>query len=258
MESLPHKAIKTSNALVEELLDEPELLNTIKTGFEYLRSVTCLHEDQIWTSGQTADIKCFNFKGVLPNTIETQPREWPDDIAVDKDSSILYSERGERTVYKVKNEQTEEIIKLQEWKPSQLCVTSSGDFLLTMYSDDETQSRVVRYSGSAEKQNIQFDDEGQPLYSGNSKIKYINENRNLDICVADWAAFAVVVVDQAGKLRFRYTGHPSPTKKEPFRSRGITTDSQCHILTADWNNHCIHILNADGMFLRFINNCDME
>ena len=158
----------------------------------------------------------------------------------------------------MKNEQTEEIIKLQEWKPSQLCVTSSGDFLLTMYSDDETQSRVVRYSGSAEKQNIQFDDEGQPLYSGNSKVKYISVNRNLEICVTAWAAFAVVVVDQAGKLRFRYTGHPSPTKKEPFRPRCITTDSQCHILTADWNNHRIHILNADGMFLRFINNCDLE
>nr|XP_022300623.1 uncharacterized protein LOC111108829 [Crassostrea virginica] len=135
---------KTSNALVEELLDEPELLNTIKTGFQYLRSITCLNEDQMWTSGQAADIRCFNIEGVLQNTIETQPREWPDDIAVDKDSSILYSERGERTVYKVKNEHTEEIIKLQEWKPSQLCVTSSGDFLLTMYSDDETQSRVVR------------------------------------------------------------------------------------------------------------------
>ena len=51
-------------------------------------------------------------------------------------------------------------------------------------------------------QTVQFNDKGQPLYSGNTNIKYISKNRNLDICVADCGTGAVLVVNQAGKLRF--------------------------------------------------------
>ncbi|XP_078326764.1 uncharacterized protein LOC111124059 [Crassostrea virginica] len=248
---------KKANTSVSELLDEPEVLNTIKTGYKKLRIVTCLNEEQIWTSGITADIKCFNIQGLLQKTIKTKSGIRPNDIVVDRDEALLYSDGRTRTVYKVKNDQTEEIITLQGWIPNNLCVTSSGDLLVTMHSEDETQSKVVRYSGSTVKQTIQFDEEGQPLYSGNNKIKYISENRNLDICVADFGAGAVVVVNQARKLRFRYTSPPSSTKNKPFTPYGITTDSQSRILTSDGDNHCIHILDTDGQFLRYIDNCDL-
>nr|XP_022300490.1 uncharacterized protein LOC111108730 [Crassostrea virginica] len=249
---------KKPNTSVRELLDQPEVLNTITTGHARVRSVTCLNEEQIWTSGGTADIKCFNTQGVLQKTIQTKSGNRPDDIAVDRDGALLYSDWKTRTVYKVKNDQTEKIITLQGWRPLNLCVTSSGDLLVTMHSDDYTQSKVVRYSGSTVKQTIQFDEEGQPLYWRGGSIKYISENRNLDICVADCGAGAVVVVNQAGKLRFRYTGPPSPTKPMAFKPYGITTDSQSRILIADRDNHCIHILDTDGQFLRFIDNCDLK
>nr|XP_022288816.1 uncharacterized protein LOC111100926 [Crassostrea virginica] len=249
---------KRPNTSVRELLDETEVLNTIKTGHEKLRSVTCLNGEEIWTSGETADIKCFNTQGVLQKTIKTKSGEWPDDIAVYSDGALVYSDSSTRTVYKVKNDQTEEIIRLQGWKPIQLCVTSSGDLLVTMFSNDKTQSKVVRYSGSTVKQTIQFDDDGQPLYSGDAYTKYITENRNLDISLADYGAGAVVVVNQAGKLRFRYTGPPSSTKNKPFKPWGITTDSQSCILSSDWYNHCIHVLDVDGQFLCYIDNCDLE
>nr|XP_022296341.1 uncharacterized protein LOC111106104 [Crassostrea virginica]XP_022296343.1 uncharacterized protein LOC111106104 [Crassostrea virginica] len=249
---------KKLNTSGRELLDEPEVLNTIKTGHQYLCNVTCLNEEQIWTSCETAEIQCFNIQGVLQKTIQTKSGEMTWDIAVDTTGALLYCDLETRTVYTVKNGKTEEIFMLQGWKPINLCFTSSADLLVTIFSDDETQSKVVRYSGSTVKQTIQFDDEGQPLYSGNCYIKYISENRNLDICVADFGADAVVVVNQAGKLRFRYTGHPSPTKSKPFGIRGITTDSQCRILISDFSNHCIHILDADGQFLRYIDNCGLE
>lgn len=122
-----------------------------------------------------------------------------------------------------------------------------------MDSCDQKQTRVVRYSGTAEKQSIQFDDKGQLLFHSYNGYKYIAENRNLDICVVDCQAGAVVVLDQTGKLvRFRYTGEMIARKNMLFCPLGLATDSQCQILISDISNDCIHVIDQDGQFLRYI------
>lgn len=119
-----------------------------------------------------------------------------------------------------------------------------------MTSDAWKQTRVLRYTDATQKQCIEWDDRGKPLYSY-GHIKYIRENRNLDICVADNNAREVVVVSAAGKLRFRYNGPPS-NMRGYFSPRGIATDNLGNILTADDNNCWIHITDENGGFLRYI------
>ncbi|XP_062587959.1 uncharacterized protein LOC134249640 [Saccostrea cucullata] len=244
-----------SSPLVKQLLDEPETVTTIDTGYKYfLCNVACLSDEEIWTRGYDNIMKLYSInQGSLLKSITTKSRYQPSDIAVTKSGDLVYTDYNDRTVNIVKNEKIEEVIRLQNWKPYGVCSTSSGDLLVIMISDDEKQTKVVCYSGSTEKQTIQFDDKGKPLYSSYSyNTYYITENRNLDICVSDGGAKAVVVVNQAGKLRFRYTGHTPAPKKQPFSPVGITTDSQSHILTADFNNKCVHIIDQDGQFLRYI------
>ncbi|XP_056015334.1 uncharacterized protein LOC125653121 [Ostrea edulis] len=235
---------------VKPLLDEPRLIATIDTGYRPW-SVSCLSEDQVWTCGDNKTTKLLNLRGKLLTSIKTKSGNWPGDIAVTRDGDLVYTDPDKGTINLVKNKQIQTVITLQGWVPLYVCCTASNHLMVTMVSDDEEQSKVVRYSGSTEKQNIQFDDQGRPLYSSGYYIKYLSENRNLDICVADQSASAVVVVNQSGKLRFRYTGHPSNTELL-FDPVGITTDSQSHILTADIDNHRIHILDQDGQFIRCI------
>ncbi|XP_022304507.2 uncharacterized protein LOC111111682 [Crassostrea virginica] len=242
------------------LLDVPHLVTDIPTiGYDCLFHVSCLSDEEIWISGNNKFMKLYNLKGQLLNSVLTKSGNNPKDIAVTRSGGLVYADPKDRSINVVSGTKIQTLITLRGWTPLCLCSTSCGDLLVTMRSDDNKQTKVVRYSGSTEKQIIQWDDQGKPLYSSNpyGNNKYLSENRNSDICVADFDAYAVVVVNAVGKLRFRYTGPPS-TPRESFRPLGITTDSQGNILISDYNSDRIHIIDQDEHFLRLIHNCGLQ
>ncbi|XP_062595051.1 uncharacterized protein LOC134256423 [Saccostrea cucullata] len=231
---------------------EPEILTTIDTRYENIFSVTCLSDEEIWIRGSENILRLFNLQGELLKSIKTKSGNFACDIAVTRNRELVYTDPGTRTVNIVKNNQIKAVIKLESCEPYYVCSTAFGDLLVTVVNDDDKQSIVVRYSGSTIKQTIQFDSEGIPLYSPGYFSKYMSENGNLDICVADNGANAVVVVNKAGELRFKYTGHHSSNNLVEFSPTGITTDSQSRILTSEHHNNRIHILHKDGDLLYYI------
>ena len=256
------------------LIDDPQTLIDIKTAsgkhIELFSVSCCLSDNEIWTRGNDKIMRLYNLQGELLKSIQTASGNCPLDITVTQSEDLVYTDLNDRSVNIVKNPlgqsrnrwwwgyktQIHQLIRLQGWRPLYLCSRSfAGDILISMISDDKKQTKVGRYSDSTEKQSIQWDDQGQPLYTAGA-VKYLSENRNLNICVADYDGGAVVVVNADGQLRFRYTGPPSSTKGR-FCPVGITTDSQGRILTSDPNNQCIHIVDQDGHFLRYIDYCGL-
>jgi hypothetical protein len=254
--SITKEVMESPEDPINQFLNEPRVDVAIDTGHSQLLSVRCLSDEEVWTIGDSRVLKLLNLRGEVLKSIPTKSGSVPRDIAVTRDGDLAYTDAVNNTVNVVKNKKIQTVVTLHGWIPLYVCSTSSGELLVTMVSDDGEQSKVVRYSGSSEKQTIQFDNQRRPLYSSGVP-KYITENKNLDVCVADCRAKAVVVVNQSGKFRFRYTG-PSNFKGS-FDPVGITTDSHCHILTAECvHDGRIHILDQDGHFLRYIKNCHLE
>lgn len=238
-----------------ELHDKPQIIATIDTGFHRLFGVASFKNEGIWTCGNDENVVLFNLKGKKLQNVKTTSMRRPRDIAVTTSGDLVYTDPNARTVNMVKDGQIQELIVIEGWKPYHICCTPSDDFLVTMIRSDEKQSKVVRYNGKegTEKQTYQFDDKGKPLYSSDRRGKYICENNNLDVCVSDAGSRAIVVVNKAGKFRFRYTG----LLNNPFQPHGIATDSQSRILSVDYSSGFIHIVDVDGRFLRHITNCDL-
>lgn len=233
------------------LLEKPNIIATIVTGTA--SSVANDNDKNIWTSSYLNSIlQRHCMQRSLCTRIPSQSGQIPRDITVNNMGELLYVSLD--TLYRIRNGETESVNTLFEWNLKNLCRTQTGDVLVSMYSDDETQSKVVRYNGSTEKQTIQFDDDGEPLYSSNDCTKHICENGNGDICVADWRACDVVVVNQSGRLQFKYNRQ----YEYEFTPFGIATDSQWHILTSDDTNKRIHVLDPLGQFLKYISNYQLN
>nr|XP_022336750.1 tripartite motif-containing protein 3-like [Crassostrea virginica] len=238
-------------------LAAPTTVTSIRIGHRHLYDVACQSEKEILTSGNGVMIRLYNInrKSQL-SSIRTKSKKAPTNLAVTHSGDLVYSDSSSKTVNVVRGGKIHAVVTLRDWKPQGVCGTSSGELLVIMDREDKQESRVVRYSGGIARQSTQFDCQGKPLYSTGS-IKYIAENRNLDVCVTDSKRKAVVVTSETGGLRFRYTG-PSPTpRNKAFYPVGIATDSGSGILTADYFNQCVHVIAPDGQFLRYLD-CGLQ
>nr|XP_022310093.1 uncharacterized protein LOC111115596 isoform X2 [Crassostrea virginica] len=210
------------------LIEEPQILTNICTMYFDLNCVSCVRNSEFWISGQNKTMMLYNLQGNRPRSVQTKSGEIPYDIATTHSGDLVYTDYEDRTINILRNDQIQSLVTLQEpWRPYSVCITSSGDLLVTMRMDNKTHKKIVRFSDSKEKQNIPWDEPQQYFLR------------------------VIGVFSAEGTLQHRYTGG-KPLINGPFHPVGITTDSHCQILAAESFENRIHILDKDCRFLRYI------
>lgn len=246
---------------LKKILETPVVLNTIQSpyGKNYdstLWNVLCEGKEKLWACGDDVTISKINRSGLVSKTFKSHAIVRA--LAVDLKQDLVFIvglDDTDTEVYKMECDKVLTLLSLLSWLPRGLCYTPKNEMLVSMRSTNKRRSRVVRYSGLTETQMIENDSQGKPLFSvGNYRsMLHLTENSNGDICVADYARGAVVVVDGSGDFRFKYNGNPTThMKSRQFKPFSIVNNINLQLLITDSSNDTIHIVDWDGNFIRYI------
>ncbi|XP_062620677.1 uncharacterized protein LOC134282286 [Saccostrea cucullata] len=244
------------------MTDKQKVISIIQSPYhgndvsQQLWRVHCSEKDKNLVSGGDKTIKKIDKTGSIIQTIQTKYNVRALTVNFDEDPVFTSAYSSHEDIYISHGDTVEILITIPEWCPVGLCYTKNGDLMVSMRSKGNSQSRVVRYSGTTEIQKIQYDSDNDkdPLFSvGVETVLLLTENGNGDICVADGAGNAVVVVDCSGNLRYKYLSniwnHPDFAGIAPSN---IATDVNTQILICDSFRNIIHIIDCDGDFVCFI------
>ena len=239
----------------KNLLKKARVIATIPTNHHPIDRICCVKTEEAWISGdKSLDITRLDIHGSVLDTI-SRKTNWPlRDMASTKKRKLIYSDK--QTVKIVKRTRTESLITpSQGWIPKGLCCTRSGEILV--HVNRGKSNKITKYRGETIIQEFDEEIDGSQIFTDGDNMLYICESNNRDICVTDSNADTVVVMDRIGRVRFRYNGRASKTSKS-FSPRYIVTDALSHIIITDYGNDCLHILDQNGYFLKYLDNCGIE
>ncbi|XP_061167505.1 uncharacterized protein LOC133176399 [Saccostrea echinata] len=246
---------ETEQLCFKTFLKQPMIEEVIFTNCQPLWRISVWNK-RIFISGDEKSIKSIDqTTHGYKDELETLSGNSPDDFSITDLGEIIYADWQERRIFHLQNDQVDTMINLGGWKPWALCCSDTGDILVAMRSDDARRARVVGYQGFTKTREYCLDSKGRRLYG--SPI-FIAENKNGDVCVSDAHYNRVTVVDLKGIFKFYYSGQQMLRKYPTFYPKGITTDSQCHILVADQQNNCIHIVDRIGQLVSFITDISLD
>lgn len=243
---------------LSDLLAEPRVFAVISTQINnrHLCRVACVGSDRAWVCGQDKTITLVDLEGSVRDTVISTCLDFPGDIQLNRDGELVYTDVAHQKVNVVRNGNTETLITTQgDSFPHNLCCTRSGDILIGVgYRSANSHPKIVRYQEQRKVMEIDKDEHGNPIFQG--RHISVTENINGDIVTTDANSKSVIALDNTGRIKFRYNESP-PGKEVPFCPGKIVTDSVGHIIVAD-DNHCLHILDQNGRFLRCVDNCGLD
>lgn len=243
----------------KELLKLAKVIAVISTFYQPLHEVTCLGKNEAWICGYGNTFTRIDINGKMKGHCgDTGMHSPPLDIAVTVNGDLIYIDGRKGKMKTFINGHDDSLVSIpKDWVPYRLCCSKSGDILVSVSNGHK--KKIIRYHEKKITQEIYKDENGKPIFE-EGKIRHalcIMENNNGDVCISDDNAGVIIVVNLAGKVRFRYDGKPA-RKNNQFSPKNIVTDSLSQIIVADNGNSCLHIIDQDGQFLKCVDNCELD
>ncbi|XP_061196300.1 E3 ubiquitin-protein ligase TRIM36-like [Saccostrea echinata] len=240
---------QNSAASASESTDK--VMHSFALPYKLLYRVACSKMEKLWTCGNENTIKCVDMRnGSILQTLAFSLV--PVSFCL-TEADILFVCDGVSIVRREGTGVPQSYFSVPGgWVVEAIATTTHPvlGLLAFLRSEDSRQSKTVRIIDAQVRGEFQYDDKGKPLYHSGCYDYFLTENRNGDVCVSDTTA--LVVIDKSGKFRFKYHGNVFATFDKPFKPRGIATDKDGIILLSDLDNSCIHLVDENGKFLRYI------
>ena len=168
----------------------------------YCMAVTDDKNDFVWMGGESRELKSFDPQGHL---LRTATITYSGMYICMHNKHVVFNALPNKTFKKITDDNTVvTMFTTGDWTPFGITGPASDDLLVCLLTEDQSQSKAVRYSStSTVLQEIQYDSQCQPPYQF---AWYIAETANQDIIVTEYKKDVVVAVDILGILRYIYSG----------------------------------------------------
>ncbi|KAJ8298957.1 LOW QUALITY PROTEIN: hypothetical protein KUTeg_023017 [Tegillarca granosa] len=139
-------------------------------------------------------------------------------------------------------------------RPVRLCEASDGNLLVSLiekpsYKVNKSSRRLVSKitMGGTTRESYEYHNRSR-LFTWPQGV---SENINKDICVIELGETSgrLVVIDKTGKLKYTYEGQKL---RQPFDPFYVKCDKSGHVIVNDSHNIKVHMLDMDGLFIRYI------
>lgn len=216
--------------------------------------ITHLHLSKtgvIWASNDSGKVGVIDPSGKDKRSIETfstYSGHFTLATVHDEKSEDIYWVHKKKKVV-IKNEKLEHETHTGKWTPISIFFSAnSEDQLFHVGMVKNNDAKITRYNTDwTDKDDIhRYIGDGNESENFFRYPAYLVKNTNGDLCVSDNKR--VVVVDKYNNFRFNYTGYA----QNGFTPYGISTDRWGCILIVDSSTSCVHIINQDGYFQRYI------
>ena len=226
-------------------------------GTEFIKSISTNEDGTVWIH-QTKSSKnlLVDSSGQVKSELDTKV-EFDDCIVLDNGDHV-FTCFGSKDIRKVTpTGHVTVVCSTAPLRPAGISMSRDGHMLVGLcdgYVDEiTTDSRgVVHLMDMSGKVMKRYGADGRTkLFTNPTRIV---QNVNLDLVVVDIIdkefRTKIIGVSVDGRSRFTYKGQAS--LEESFCGKDVCCDQHGHIILADYLNHAVHMLSADGQFVQYL------